>query len=327
MTDADDPLTGEKVAASINIWTATTDVAAQQLVDIVRYMNGEISTDQITNGSYVTSWAGAAKLGGGGGLPTLPKSDIDRRLAGIANLDLGTSRPHRGGPGPELKARSSRERGSRADVGARNDIASRPRSSRLDAGGRPRRVRRGPVNPAILQLAGPPATARCRGGRRSDRPAFNNPLAAARPAAARERPRARGACLIDAAPRRRRGRPRRFPPGVPRRAQQSPRPAEPLRRHVPHVQRRYHYAGDRARDGGIRSACVTTSSQLGAAVLSPQYWRLRPATAVTAACTDAVDDGAAASAILGPGDARGAVDTIWMDAVVGHGLPGDSRRS
>jgi len=62
MVDGDDPLTGEKVASSINIWTGTTDIAAQQVVDMVRYINGEISTADITNGSYVQGWANAAKL-------------------------------------------------------------------------------------------------------------------------------------------------------------------------------------------------------------------------------------------------------------------------
>ena len=35
---------GEKVAASINIWTHVTDIASQSLVDLVRYMNGELTT-------------------------------------------------------------------------------------------------------------------------------------------------------------------------------------------------------------------------------------------------------------------------------------------
>jgi len=57
MVDGDDPLTGEKVAASINIWTYITDIAAQQLVDLVLYMNGELKTADVTNGKYVqTEW-------------------------------------------------------------------------------------------------------------------------------------------------------------------------------------------------------------------------------------------------------------------------------
>ena len=71
MVDGNDPLTGEKVAGSMNVWTHATDMVAQQLVDWCVYVNGELTTEQITNGSYVRDWAGAAALGPGTSLPLL----------------------------------------------------------------------------------------------------------------------------------------------------------------------------------------------------------------------------------------------------------------
>jgi hypothetical protein len=62
MVDADDPITGEKVAASINIWTHITDIASQGLVDLVRYMNGEITT--ATSRTATTSATGQPRLRG-----------------------------------------------------------------------------------------------------------------------------------------------------------------------------------------------------------------------------------------------------------------------
>jgi hypothetical protein len=302
MTDADDPLTGEKVAASINIWTATTDVAAQQLVDIVRYMNGEISTDQVTNGSYVTSWAGAAKLGGGGGLPTLPKSDIDRRLAAIANLDLKTFQGlTAAAPGPELKAALAAGKAAALDVEARNDVAS-PAQIQLAstlAGARGSDIEAQLVNPAILELAGLPATASLSGAIADQISplAFNNPLAAPRVRQLRENAlAARGACLLDAAPE-----PsaltgladilaKKFP------AAPSETPAAQQSRYddmFHYVQRRYHYAviaHEMGHSIGLRHNFVSSSAPL---FYRPQYWQLRTRNgASTAACTDAVDDGA-----------------------------------
>ena len=86
MVDGNDPLTGEKVAASINIWTHVTDLAAQGVVDLVRYANGELKTDEITNGNYIRDWATAAKISSGGAaLPQLSSAQINARLASGAS--------------------------------------------------------------------------------------------------------------------------------------------------------------------------------------------------------------------------------------------------
>ncbi len=53
LADAIDPLTGEVIAASINVWNAVTDTAAQQAVDMMRWYNGELSNEQVAFGNYV----------------------------------------------------------------------------------------------------------------------------------------------------------------------------------------------------------------------------------------------------------------------------------
>jgi hypothetical protein len=86
MVDGDDPLTGEKVAASINIWTAVTDIASQSLVDLVRYMNGELKTSDITNGTYIDKWAQAAGLASDGRGPSMSRKQINQRLAAASGM-------------------------------------------------------------------------------------------------------------------------------------------------------------------------------------------------------------------------------------------------
>src|SRR5262249_20514125 len=90
MVDGDDPLTGEKVAASINIWTAVTDIASQSLTDLVRYMNGELKPADITNGSYITKWAQAAGLAADGRGPNMSRRQISQRLASATGKDTDT---------------------------------------------------------------------------------------------------------------------------------------------------------------------------------------------------------------------------------------------
>ena len=85
MTDSDDPLTGEKIAASINVWSHVTDLWSQGIVDQMRYLNGELSTDQVTEGTYVKDWALANEAAGGTGvLPPVTAADLERRVLGAA---------------------------------------------------------------------------------------------------------------------------------------------------------------------------------------------------------------------------------------------------
>lgn len=67
MVDACDPLTGEKVSASINVWSHVTELWSRGVVDTARYIKGELSTAEVTEGTFVRDWASAAEAASTGG--------------------------------------------------------------------------------------------------------------------------------------------------------------------------------------------------------------------------------------------------------------------
>jgi len=336
MVDGDDPLTGEKVASSINIWTGTTDIAAQQVVDMVRYINGELSTADITNGSYVQGWASAAKLSSGGGLPTLSRAEISKRLAAGTKLDakafdaLSASQP-----GPELRAALDAMKAQAQDVQARNDIAS-PSQAKVAATlnlARGTAVETQLINPAMLQLAGMPAGTVVQGaaGLQASPLGGGNPALWARVRQMRDNAlAARGACLIEEAPE---------PSGLtglaeilakkfPAATGETPAARQDRYTRMFHyVQRRFHYAvlaHEMGHSIGLRHNFVSSSASL---FYRPQYWQLRTRNGqVTAPCTDAVDDGASC---VGPrywdpvtSEEQSQLIWMWMQSTV-MDYPGD----
>jgi len=84
MVDADDPLTGEKVAASINVWTAGNDNLAQHIIDTARFIKGELSAADVTEGTYIADFAAAAVAASRSG--SLPKLSASQRNALIADF-------------------------------------------------------------------------------------------------------------------------------------------------------------------------------------------------------------------------------------------------
>lgn len=88
MTNGTDPLTGEVVAGRATIWNAVTDSAAQGTIDIVRYIAGELRTQDITDGTYVADWV-RANQGAPAGLATPPmkKDQVIARVAAAAKAD------------------------------------------------------------------------------------------------------------------------------------------------------------------------------------------------------------------------------------------------
>jgi len=337
MVDADDPLTGEKVAGSMNIWTATTDLAAQQLVDLVRYINGEIPTADITNGAYVQDWAAAAKLGATGGLPTLSRAEIAKRLAGATKLDARSFQTLQATtPPPEVQAVLAAGKAAVLDAQVRSDVAS-PGQARLQATldlARGTDLENQLVNPAMLQLAGAPATL----SSQAAIPAavsplgLNNPLLRARVREMRETAlAARGACLIDEAPE-----PssmtglaailaRKFPAA----ANEAPSDTQArYGRMFDYVRRRYHYAvlaHEMGHSIGLRHNFVSSSAPL---FYRPQYWQLRTKNgSVRVECGDAVDDG---STCVGPryfdpvtDEEQSQLIWMWMQSTV-MDYPGDT---
>ena len=91
MTDSDDPLTGEKIATSVNVWTHVNDLWSQSVIDNLRYLNGELKTADVTEGTYIHNWAqaaDAAKRTGAVGMVTA--EDYKRRMAEFSGVDPKT---------------------------------------------------------------------------------------------------------------------------------------------------------------------------------------------------------------------------------------------
>ncbi len=86
MVDAKDPLTGETVSASINVWTYINDLWSQGVVDQARYINGEIPVEDITNGKYIQNWSAAAQAASmGGTLPQLTAEQAEGRRGDVGD--------------------------------------------------------------------------------------------------------------------------------------------------------------------------------------------------------------------------------------------------
>ena len=90
MTDAHDPVTGEVISTSVNVWTYINDIWSQGAIDQLRYMNGELATSDVTEGKYVAEWSTAAAKASRGGavMPTFSKDQVDARLAAASNLSV-----------------------------------------------------------------------------------------------------------------------------------------------------------------------------------------------------------------------------------------------
>ncbi|HEX3851278.1 MAG TPA: hypothetical protein VHW01_09960, partial [Polyangiaceae bacterium] len=107
MVDAVDPITGEVVAASVNVWNAVTDLASQSAVDTMRWYLGELSNTDISTGNYLTTLVGSharAPQSANSGMPILDDASIQARLASLdSRLDDGTQMVP---PAPNLGAQA-----------------------------------------------------------------------------------------------------------------------------------------------------------------------------------------------------------------------------
>jgi hypothetical protein len=289
-------------------------------------VNGELTTEQVTNGSYVRDWAAAARLSSSAGLPLLSHSDVVSRLAGGTKLapaafEALTQKP----PLPEIKQLERAGKARALDVQARTDVAS-PSRARLKATldrGRGSAVEASLVNPAILQLASKNANGSDLGNVSPlimTQPGFGARLRQARENALA----ARGACIMSEAPE-----PtsvsgladvlrEKFPPAsgetlAERRARND--------RMFQYVRQHYHYAvmaHEMGHSIGLRHNFVSSSAPL---FYRPQYWQLRTKNGtVTTACTDAVADGASC---VGPRywdpvteEERSQLISMWMQSSV-----------
>ncbi len=64
MVDAEDPLTGEKISGSVNVWGAVLDRAAATLVDLLALLNGQTDPADFITGQDVSAWVKANSPGG-----------------------------------------------------------------------------------------------------------------------------------------------------------------------------------------------------------------------------------------------------------------------
>jgi hypothetical protein len=82
-----DPLTGEIIQASINVYNAVTDERAQRIVDRARWYAGELATPEILSGQYVRDRIRQESSTEGSRRFLMSKADVDRRLLGMADAD------------------------------------------------------------------------------------------------------------------------------------------------------------------------------------------------------------------------------------------------
>ncbi|MBX3186345.1 MAG: hypothetical protein KF819_04985 [Labilithrix sp.] len=121
MVDAEDPLTGEKIAGSVNQWGHTLDRAAAQLVDLVELISGRIPPEAFIEGQDVTDWVGANRAGGPAEKPApMSASELAERMASFdprAMTPFTTGAPKAARPGPP--AARHRERMKDLQAGGR----------------------------------------------------------------------------------------------------------------------------------------------------------------------------------------------------------------
>ncbi|APR80315.1 Hypothetical protein A7982_05662 [Minicystis rosea] len=303
MVDADDPLTGEKVAASINIWTHITDIASQGLVDLIRYMNGELKTADITEGTYITNWAKAAQLGNGASGATISKAQIDQRIAAATNLSGKQLQDiKKNGISPAIAQQIRQFHNEKVmDTAISNEVAS---PAAYAASARMRQARGTPmeaklINRPMLERAGLDTSALPAGAAldQASPLALNNPRIAHQLSQMREAAMAaRGACIINEAPEASSltaiadAMKRKFPTGA------SESPSDRNNRYkamLSYLRRKYHYAvigHEMGHSIGLRHNFVSTYAALH---FRPQYWQLRTqnGTLANKPCQDADPNG------------------------------------
>lgn len=88
MADASDPLTGRKISSNVTVYTHINHTAAQGFVDQMRYVGGELKTEDITNGVNVRDYAAAAQAAGAGGFDMMTRDRMFSKLGAVAGLSI-----------------------------------------------------------------------------------------------------------------------------------------------------------------------------------------------------------------------------------------------
>jgi hypothetical protein len=123
-SDAEDPLTGEAFAASINVWSHVNDLWSQGVIDRVRYIKGELATEDITEGTYVKDYVAASEAANGAGSgERYTKKQINERLAAAVGMDVDTFNETRMNIDPQIHEHAKHLRSDLNGVYAMQGVA------------------------------------------------------------------------------------------------------------------------------------------------------------------------------------------------------------
>lgn len=152
MVDAEDPLTGEKISGSVNMWGSTLDRAAAQLTDLVELLDGTTPPDAFIEGKDVSEWVRSMRSEtSAGGKSALSASELASRMGAFEPQAMAAfaSNAKKSGPPAARRAARMKELSATGKLGAGNAaIAQRVtklRGSDLEAK---------MVTPEIAQSAG-----------------------------------------------------------------------------------------------------------------------------------------------------------------------------
>jgi hypothetical protein len=82
MTSAIDPIDGQTIASCVNAWSYVNDFWAQRVVDWMRYAEGELSAEDVTEGTNIKEWSQAAQAAErGGAFQGLTRMQYQKRVA------------------------------------------------------------------------------------------------------------------------------------------------------------------------------------------------------------------------------------------------------
>lgn len=314
-TDAHDPLTGETLAASINVWSHVGDLFSQGVIDKARYAKGELSTAEVTEGTHVTDWVRADMAAGSDGvLPRLTRGEIEGRLASFAQVDpaalrrIRTTLNARGDLRGRVQATLRQLTGVKADAQTAPTATALPEARRAKALGSTLEAELD--TKAMRQLAGVDHLPISETTRRASSPlGGNHPGAARQFSLLAELAHANhGACVRQEAPSPTsvtgladllEAKFGAFDPTQDKGAQLAR--AERMRRYVAE---RAHFSvilHEMGHSVGLRHNFVSSSDAYN---YRPQYWQLRTQDgAIQSECTDLASDGA------------GCVGPRWFDPV------------
>ena len=75
-----------RASLRINVWGHVNDMWSQKIIDVLRYMGGELTDEDVTEGQYISNWALASERAATGGMsPKMTKEERDRRIIGLAS--------------------------------------------------------------------------------------------------------------------------------------------------------------------------------------------------------------------------------------------------